>query len=334
MCSVCTGMVVWVEKGIQMKRLTFSFSVLTLVFIWIYHTAATDYNPAINSVIGDISYVKKFGHLPATGTDENLRIKTHLAYAEMLLRSNEYLSLDPETRLKRETLLGHLHDYWVAGIFPRNYDRKNERSPCFIDKEGNICAVGYLVEKSAGRQMAENINKEFKYSKIADMNSALLAEWIADNGLTKEEAAIIQPSYDWQPAPQEAPEKTNRISASYGISSGILGTLNLSAAGFQFFNPSHKLIAKVGLVTGAVQAGLGVASLQRHRHTSSQPDAKDSRRTLSAANIGLGVGTMLLSSWNLIVQKPKREKQFSWNLYGVPLNEHDSAVAFSIKRKF
>ena len=318
-----------------MKRLTFSFSILILAFIWIYHTAATDYNPAINSIIGDISYFKKFGHLPAPGTDENLRIKTHLAYAEMLLRSKETLSLDSETKLKRETLLDHLHDYWVAGIFPKNYARKNERSPCFIDKNGNICAVGYLVEKSAGRQMAENINQEFQYSKIAGMNSAALAEWISGNGLTKEEAGIIQPSYNWEPAP-ETPENAGRISASYGVSSSLLGGINLSMNGLQLFkNSPNRLVSKIGLVSGTAQTVLGIASFPGKKYNiSGEINTSERKKILSMVNIGLGASTLLLSSWNLISQKPHKETLYSWDVYGVPLNEQETAVAFSVKRKF
>ena len=179
-----------------MKRLIFSFTILIMTFIWIYRTAA-DFNPPVNSVIGDISYVKKFGHLPAPGTDESIRIKTHLAYAELLLRKTETSYMNSETQLKREKLLGHLNNYWVAGLFPQNYDIKNERIHCFINKSSRICAIAYLIEKSAGRQMPENIYKEFKYHKIADVNNVALSEWITSNGLTREELGIIQPSYGW-----------------------------------------------------------------------------------------------------------------------------------------
>lgn len=180
-----------------MKRLSFSFGILTLVFIWIYHTAATDYNPSINPIIGDISYVKKFGHLPAPGTDKNLRIKTHLAYAEMILRNNETLHLDTKTRLRREKLLDHLHNYWVDGEFPINYVHKKEHTLCVTDGEGRICVIGYLVERSAGRQKARNINRESKYSKLSTIrNTESLNDWILRSGLSKEEAAMIEPNYN------------------------------------------------------------------------------------------------------------------------------------------
>ncbi|HUH33636.1 MAG TPA: hypothetical protein VLZ28_06755 [Daejeonella sp.] len=178
-----------------MKRLTFSFSVLVLTFIWIYHTAATDYNPAINSIIGDISYVKKFGHLPSPGTDRDLRISTHLAYTENLLRSTK-TSYNTETNERRSNILDLLNDYRVAGSFPDHSNRINNPRQCDIDKDRNTCAICYLVEKSAGKQAAQNINKDFKNCRIAGVDSEALTAWIRDNGLTREEVEIIQPSYN------------------------------------------------------------------------------------------------------------------------------------------
>ena len=317
-----------------MKRLIFSSSILMLAFVWIYHTAATDYNPSINPIIGDISYVGKFGHLPTPATDENVRIKTHLAYAEMILRKSGASYLDQETRQKREKLLDHLHDYWVAGVFPKNYDRKNERSPCFIDKNGRICAVGYLIEKSAGRQLAENINNEFKYHKIADMNSTALIDWITSSGFTKEEAAIIQPSYGWQPV--EPTQNNNYISTSYGISSSIFGGINLSVSAIQLSNSSRsRIISKIGLVSGVAQTGLGLASFPRKmKNASGQWISNESKKVLSMINIGLGTGTILLSTWDLIANKPAKEKIYSWDLYSFPLSEKETGFALSVKRKF
>lgn len=174
-----------------MKRLTFSFSILILTFIWIYHTAATDYNPAINSIIGDISYVKKFGHLPSPGTDRNIRISTHLAYAEKLLR-NSRTTYNGEKVQKRRNILDHLHNYLVAGEYPEH----RIDGTCHSGESGRICAICYLVEKSAGRQAAQNINTDFKNCEIAGVNSEALADWIRDSGLTREEVEIIQPLYN------------------------------------------------------------------------------------------------------------------------------------------
>ena len=68
---------------------------------------------------------------------------------EELLGNKDVSDLSDEHQKKRKMALQFLHQYWTAGVFPINYDYA-ERRPCFIDREGNICAVGYLVAKTAG----------------------------------------------------------------------------------------------------------------------------------------------------------------------------------------
>jgi len=149
----------------------------------------------INPVLGDISFVSKYGYLPNATTDENLRIVTHFEYVENLLRQKDVSNLSPELQQRRQQMINLFHDYKVAGKFPRNYDYSDQRRPCFIDKDNTICAVGYLVEQTAGRTAAEAINEKFKYDDLLDMNYALVDDWVAESGLTKEEVAMIQPTY-------------------------------------------------------------------------------------------------------------------------------------------
>lgn len=149
----------------------------------------------VNAIIGDYSFIQTFGCAPDETTDENLRIKTHLAYVENLLRETDVSHLTSTQKTKRTHLLDLLNDYWYAGIFPKNFDYPGQRIPCFIDKDGRICAVGYLIEQTAGRAVAEKINSQFKYHELLDMNDEMVDSWIASSGLTKEECAMIQPEY-------------------------------------------------------------------------------------------------------------------------------------------
>lgn len=165
---------------------------------------------AINPIIGDQSFIMKFGVAPTDATDDHLRILTHLQYAEFVLRSKDVSQLSDAQITKRNHLLDLLHAYWSRGVFPRNDDHLDERKPCFIDHEGTICAVGYLIEQTAGHDAAEEISERFLYGEILDMNDPLVINWIEESGLTKEECAIIQPSYRTFFKP------TNRL--SYGVS--------------------------------------------------------------------------------------------------------------------
>ena len=141
----------------------------------------------VNAVLGDQSFIWKYGVRPNDATPEKVRISTHLEYVEYLLRKNGNKDMNPKQKENRNKILDHLHAYWERGVFPENLDYPEERKPCFIDKNGNICAVGYLVEKTEDRQLAEAINDQFKYSLIKDMDDPKIEEWAHENGLSLKE---------------------------------------------------------------------------------------------------------------------------------------------------
>ncbi|MFT5368985.1 MAG: hypothetical protein ACI8V2_003959 [Candidatus Latescibacterota bacterium] len=151
---------------------------------------------AVNAVVGDESYVQKFGELPDQNASEQVRIQTHLAYVEGLLRTQGMDHLTREEQNRRLSLLDHLGTYWQAGQFPQRRDAIPQRRPCFIDDAGNICAVGYLIEQSAGRDLAERINKKYQYAYLWDMQDDALTEWVGESGFSPKELAMIQPGYD------------------------------------------------------------------------------------------------------------------------------------------
>lgn len=150
----------------------------------------------INTIIGDVSFIQKFGYKPTDHVNEQLRIRTHLQYVEQLLRKATTQHLTETQRQKRSYLLDRLHEYWVIGRFPVNLGYPNERRPCFIDKFGRICAVGYLIEQDAGRELANIVNTQYQYEYIYNMNVPELHDWIEQSGLSLKECAMIQPGYD------------------------------------------------------------------------------------------------------------------------------------------
>lgn len=151
----------------------------------------------INPILGDQSYILKYGEVPNEFTPDQVRIATHLEYAEFVLRSKDVSEMSIEQIQKRTHLLDLLHEYWTRGIFPNNSDEVDERRPCFIDHNGTICAVGYLIEQTAGHDVAELINERFMYNEILEMNDPVVINWIEECGLTREECAMIQPGYHY-----------------------------------------------------------------------------------------------------------------------------------------
>lgn len=282
----------------------------------------------INPVIGDISYEKKFGCLPDKNTDETVRIQTHLEYVEQLLRNKDVSGLPIAEREKRVNLINLLHEYYVAAKFPANYDHPEERKPCFIDKTGNICAVGYLVEKTAGRSIAEKINREHQYDKIADMKTAELIAWVDHSGLTKEECAIIQPTY--------GSPNANYISPANGIASSAWCGLNVSlstAGAIQMLNGSTvKTLAVLGILSGAGQVIYGISTVPKDTQGWGYTASNNAQKTLSFIDVGVGTTTMLLNAFNCFSHKQHKSKN-NLSVSGFPVKDNQTGVAFTFVRK-
>jgi hypothetical protein len=288
-----------------------------------------------------VSYTKKFGFGPTAETNEDLRIKTHLTYVEQLLRDKDISNLTVEARKHRQEMLELLRQYRLAGEFPKNYDYPGERVPCFIDKKGNICAVGYLIEQTAGRAVAESINKKYKYEKLLVMNDPTIDQWIASSGLTKEECAMIQPAYGY-PEPDPYPVNYG-ISREFGIASAITSGLNISLTtinAFQLSNERGNEVAPIaGLVLGAGQMIYGTYNYpwQETMDMGLTPIVNRSQRNVALMNIGIGTSTLLISTWNLISaryreQQPK--KSLSWNVFSYPMGESSMGVGLSFAKQF
>lgn len=154
----------------------------------------TSVSQPINPLVGDQGYISKYGQAPTASTPEFVQIQAHFEYVSSLLRQNTSPDLSPELLAQRDRMIQLLDDYSRGGQFPRNFERPDRR-PCFIDPQGTICAVGYLVEQTAGRGLAEEINASYQYDYIQNMCSDELTAWVKQSGLTLEECAMIQPTY-------------------------------------------------------------------------------------------------------------------------------------------
>lgn len=286
----------------------------------------------INPILGDISFVKEFGIAPTTATDNNLRIKTHLAYVEELLREKDVSHLSGVLQRKRKHALDLLHTYHITGEFPKNYEHKDKRLPCFIDIKGTICAVGYLIEKTAGRALAEAINEKFKYSEILSMRDKRVDLWISESGLTKEECAMIQPGYNWQPDPMEPEVAPQTISTGYAITSSLSAGVNLSLS---TVNAVQLSLGARSPVAGILSLGAGAGAIMLGAlNLPGEGEQQNYRKqNLSIVNIGLGATNLVLGVCNLVSNRPKRRNVIVWNFYSFPEPGNRSGVGLSLTKK-
>lgn len=299
----------------------------------------TGYNKkqGVNPVLGDISFESTFGKKPTAEVSSELRIATHLAYVENLLRQKEMPHLTAALKEKRSHALDLLHQYRINAVFPENFDYPGERKPCFIDKNGRICAVGFLLEQTASREAAERINEKYQYEELLAMNDPALDEWVAANGLTKEECAMIQPTYG---NPIDNPAYTaNKVTPAYGISSSIAGGLSLSLNTINSIQISRgaagRTVPLLGLITGAGQIVLGLTNMPKQQNygLGGAVYTNESQKTLSFINIGLGTTSIVLSTWNLLANRKPKEKPVTWNIFSYPVQGNNTAFGLCMTKR-
>ncbi len=172
----------------------------------------------INAVIGDESFNYTFDRLPNVYDSETLRIITHLKYVLQNLEKTDISNLTEQQKYNRAILLSHLAKYIEIGNFPKNEFSNISNRPNFIDSNGNICAVGFLIAETIGRETAEHLNAQYQFEYIMNMDSHILDQWLHEYGLSRLEAAMIQPAY----GPVLTPSTKNISSTEVGWDYGLL----------------------------------------------------------------------------------------------------------------
>ncbi|MEL6347098.1 MAG: hypothetical protein AAFV53_28545, partial [Myxococcota bacterium] len=156
----------------------------------------------VNAVIGDASWIERYGRAPVSGDSEIARVQAHLVYVLRALEQADTTHLTDAQRLRRVTLLAHLRGYTARGVFPtrRASDSFTGRRPRFIDDQGVRCAVGELIWASGHGELASRIDATQEYAYVPDIETPGLARWAQDHGFSASELALIQPSYGPPPS--------------------------------------------------------------------------------------------------------------------------------------
>ena len=238
----------------------------------------------VNAVLGNAGFRAVFGRPPTPRTPEHLRLQTHLAYVEAVLRNRPRPSLSTTQRARRSTLLDSLRAYWTAGQFPQNTEVPG-RSPVFIDEQGRLCAVGHLLAVSAGRSLAESVDRDYHLASVREIHHPKLETWARKNGFSRRELALIQPQYEGDPCcylpnPEEeenaSPLEITSLSASVGAS--LLNGVLLERG-----SPSV-VGGAIGVAGGGTSLALGLS---------------DGAQYPTASTVA-GATSLVLGGWNLI----------------------------------
>ena len=125
---------------------------------------------------------------------DDARICEHLRRAESALRSADH-DLPAEKRRRRERHLDRLAAYRERGEFPTNRTEA-ERVPLFVGDDGTPCAMAHLIRKDGREDLIEAVMAEDPTARIEELpDDHPVVEWVEANGLTRAEAARIQPAY-------------------------------------------------------------------------------------------------------------------------------------------
>lgn len=126
---------------------------------------------------------------------ERSRIQIHLCLVEHELRQKSVSYLTNKLQKQRLINLNRLQEYRKKGVFPKNTYTPNRWVPCFKDKHGVTCAVGYLMECDGNIQEVNTISNYSMHIRIQDVKGGPVKHWLNKSGITQSEAALIQPSY-------------------------------------------------------------------------------------------------------------------------------------------
>jgi hypothetical protein len=95
-----------------------------------------------------------------------------------------------ELAARRAQMIGWLHDYEVAGVYPT--DAFGRPLSVFVDDKGVRCPMAELIHKSGRDDLVEAVHREANGVRLADVHEGPLYNWMLASGLTQEEIALVQ----------------------------------------------------------------------------------------------------------------------------------------------
>lgn len=127
---------------------------------------------------------------------ETDRVRAHLLAAELHLRARQAADLTQAQGERRAANISVLREYRARGHFPHNTEFPGRRVPYFVDSEGRLCALSYLMARSGARDLVYQVAATHNNARVDELTgNQELREWLAREGLTLEEAARIQPTH-------------------------------------------------------------------------------------------------------------------------------------------
>jgi hypothetical protein len=111
------------------------------------------------------------------------------------------------------------------------------------------------------------------------------------------------------------------IEKSYGISSGLLGGVNMAFSALNLSGKlnNNKVLPYIGLLTGTAEIAIGIANIKKDEISYFIDGGQISKsykaqNNLSYLNIAMGTSTLITSAVNLYLNRKIKDKRTSVNL--------------------
>lgn len=154
-----------------------------------------------------------------------------------------------ERAAERERLLAsrllqieRLKGYRDRGLFPQNEGQADGAVPIFVDRHDTACAVGQLMRLSGWQDAAAAIERSNNLLYVPDAAKSVVGRWVLQSGLTLEEAALIQPGYQFLGVYNFS---------QYGPGGATIENNGLRYANFQLDSTPPPVAGGLGVNTGA-----------------------------------------------------------------------------------
>ena len=271
----------------------------------------------------------------ATRSTEVDRLRAHFDSVDTELKSRDVGALSSSQRVRRAELTSWLRDYRNAGRFPVN-DKFGSPTPLFRDSKGTLCAMAYLIDRSGREDIVDKVEATRNNAYIAELadDPALIA-WLDSSGLSVDEAARIQPSYNGFP---DDPPLRDRVEGDFALAAVGLAGATVGTTAFNVVRPSY-FSGVLGILAGAVSIGVGADNFDRNNGTDRVAMATVG---LGALSIGAGVYGLLEArgrdkddDWDRDRRRGRGRNHFSMTvLPDVVLEKSDPRIGMRLTGKF
>jgi hypothetical protein len=230
---------------------------------------------------------------------EVARLERHFDSVDVELRSRDVSRMSVSQKSNRATLVSWLRDYRNADLFPKN-DRFAKPTPFFRDKDGVLCAMAYLIDRSGRSDIVNKVAATRNNAYIAELvDDPKLVAWLDEWGLSAQEAARIQPSYGGGGIPDD-PADEDVVESDFALASIGLGAASVGTTTWNILKPSY-LSGFLGVIAGTASIITGANYLDDDEYG-------DGSKPVASVVIGLGAVSLGAGIYGILEARHERER--------------------------